>query len=257
MLYGTYPADDAEEICIPYRCTEAYIGDFSNYEDIIGQTVMYKGKEYRVCGITDGEYRVAYCSFTSKGDNFGLIRYDGFFDDKISSSYGEDLSVCETDRMLIVTEPGKEKEILNHLVSLYPGENYASYSLGKVFERIYNRHFVLWKILPMNLLFSIPAAVFLALIMNGIFVYDRERVRDFQCFYVKKKEIGSYYVKKRMMRFVLMSGFYLIFNLIFNRKYGISSFVLLLDCVVIVLPSAVLLIIRNRQAVLGQDIAYK
>ncbi|MBR0132700.1 MAG: ATP-binding cassette domain-containing protein [Lachnospiraceae bacterium] len=128
---GRLPHDGASEVVASEKILEAH---GLKKEDVIGNVLTLESKEYKIVGI--GTEDVCLVSF-EEAENRGIYCYkQETYDDFV---FNYESKFGELDVSFLITEEGKEKEVLEYLIKNYPATNYYSHYFAVVLRGVFNK----------------------------------------------------------------------------------------------------------------------
>lgn len=240
LISGRYPDDYSNEICIPYHLLSYWFpltDENSDGASMLGNEIYYNGEKYILVGILNGEYNLCIQSF-DKEIGGTVYTYDADTFAAFMKKYTSE-EIMETTEMLILTQPGKEKMVLDSLMTAFPAENYISSEFINAFEKQYNKEYMQEKIIPFNVVISVIVSLFVLLILKNQIKADGSKIADFNNYYISKTALRRFYVGNAIVKYGVLLIFCFGLNYYMNRSFRGAGTVLLIDALIIVLPSCI------------------
>ncbi len=244
LIVGDYPRDHRKEICIPKDKAEKMFGIArKGMKSSLKKAIAYNADTYTLSGYTTGQNIL----LSYNGKNIS-----GFFDlsadnmNHLIDVYG---SKKPAPGLFLFTKKGRERKTLNALIADYPAENYISKVFSDVWERSYNRAFILKKVFPINLIISVLFCIIIAIIRKYQSEANRGFIRDYNAHYLRCDHFIF------CNRFLLALLSLLIFLLILTVNHLMSDAawhldkILILDFVIINLPIILSLLTKGKKDV--------
>ena len=97
------------------------------------------------------------------------------------------------ENLYIRTKPGKERDVLNYLISNYPGNNYISASFQYYWNHSYNKSFILREILPFVSIFTLISALILLIGKWTQLQAEMSCIIDYAWYYLDVTQIRKVY----------------------------------------------------------------
>ena len=278
LIYGMYPEDGSNDICLPQNRLQEFGLDQAAPDENLGRQVNYKKKTYHLTGITDGELILlpyqgnsdGFVTVTDKSKGASNTIYDrrsGEQDASTSSKDGFDTMPSgqlekngspennksevteETKGLFIYTKTGTEQKVLNELMEHYPAENYTSSCFVKVWERAYNKEFVIQHVLGLNLTLSGIFLILLTIIKHHQRKGDRESLRDAIDYFLCPARIYREYLLLELIGLAIPFAGIFVTNHIINSLAGQIDLILLIDTMIVLVPLMVMSAAARRRTV--------
>lgn len=183
LEYGRYPNDYKKETCINWdRAKEISLQQRCDIQDVIGKTLDIGNEKYCICGILQSDYRVVLVSY-DREHSFGFTSVENY----------QSLTEDNFENLYIRTKPGKERDVLNYLISNYPGNNYISASFQYYWNHSYNKSFILREILPFVSIFTLISALILLIGKWTQLQAEMSCIIDYAWYYLDVTQIRKVY----------------------------------------------------------------
>lgn len=248
LVEGRLPKDNAKEVVVSENLLLEYdIG----IDDAIGCKIDIKGESYEIVGIgIEDVFLVSY----EKNNNLGIYYFDeGTFDsfyNHIKEYYNSTIyKEYSFESLLIVTEYGCEKEVLEELICEYPATNFYSHDFAYVLNREFNKVFYLL-LLVVVLICSILYGASLSMMLGGHIKKYSNKIYDFTNYYVNNN-IRNMYIKKYIFFIVvnLIISFMLAMLLVFIKDLeNISILAIYFYAIFVQIPSLAVVIKNKSQS---------
>lgn len=252
---GRIPLEGKNEVSISENLLVQYFGyTKENSKSAMGKLLEIDGKKYKIVGIQTLD--ICLVSYADDAQ-YGIYK----FNNKTYDQYQEYLNTyMETnqyinkniDSLLIVTEIGKEKSVLNYLIAKFPANNYYSSAFVKSWKVKNNSEFEK----NFTLIFS-----FIAIIIGIIFMLIQisqisnniKRMRDYECYYLTNRIIEKYYLNFIMIEMFIVYFLGIISSLLFNKIFAMfweTFYLAAITNLFVTIPStiyAVIKIVKTRK----------
>lgn len=249
LTTGRYPVNNANEISISSNILKQHYNySETQIEEAIGNNILYNNIEYTIVGIT--QYDICIMSYHN-GVNLGFYNYNennyGIFKKRnVNYKKSVDGAISDVDNLIILTDKGKEKDVLNTIIQMYPAENYDSNFYQKEWIKQFNANFII-KIFLINIVISSFLGIIYIFLNKNQFIIDRNKISDLENYYIARKKIKVIYYTQMILLYLIIAAIAIFANSIITSFYYITNYIFIIDMLVILLPSIVLAIWRiNR-----------
>ncbi|MFP4698226.1 MAG: ATP-binding cassette domain-containing protein [Eubacteriales bacterium] len=251
LIEGRFPKDYQNEITISKSLLKKY---FNYSEDMIenalGSKVTFKNQDYTIVGLHTTD--VCFLSYTDD-NNFGFYTYEKETYNDFTSSiihYKERMDYADkegTNFMMIFTQNGYEKNVLDKLMKTYPAENYYSAKYTDYFKRYLNKNFI-FKVLGINFILASIVSLLLLFFTKEKILIDKKKIRDFENYYIDKKEIKNNYLVINIIMYILIFLAIIVFNNYYSVFSYSSNYVIIFTILFMLLPSYIYLFFKVKNA---------
>lgn len=247
LVEGRLPKDYMKEVVVSENILLEYgIG----INDAIGCKIDLKGEFYEIVGIgIEDIFLVSY----KKNDNLGIycfdeVTFDSFYN-HLKEYYNSTIykEYC-FESLLIVTEDGYEKEVLEELICEYPATNFYSYDFAYVLNREFNRVFYLL-LLVVVIVCSVLYGASLSMMLGGHIKKYSNKIYDFSNYFVNLN-IRNMYIKRYKLFIVgnLIISFILVAIVVYIKDMeNISILAIAFYAIIVQIPSLMVIIKNTRQ----------
>lgn len=247
---GRLPIDNAYEASISKRLLiKFYNYSEESVKDAIGDIINIDGINYTIVGFQYID--VCLVSYSKNTMKYGFYEYNKETFSNFSNNYinylkKNEMQNLNVDSLAVLTEQGKEREILNYLIENYPANNYYSYKF--VDSWVNNNNVAFEK--SCYLLF-IPISLILGicylLIQRQVIIINFNRLYVYINYYINSSEIKKYFAIIVIIGYLLVIIVNILFSLLCNLIFAMFSQTLLLNLltvVILLLPSIIYIAIK-------------
>lgn len=244
---GRLPKDDDNEVVVSEKIlTELGI----DKESAIGTSIKVDGEDYEIVGIgVEDIYLVSY----EENDNHGIYCYDpetfeAFY--KHMKEYYEQTSYkdCLYEGMLLITDSGAERGLLEELICKYPATNYYSYDFSYILNRGFNRVFYVLVVI-VTIVCALLYGGSLCMALGGHIKSMHNKVND-GAYYVMNLSVRDWYFHKY---FVFIAGnsicsalIVVIFALV-KKPETVTLIAMFIFVMLVQLPTVIVLIKQRKK----------
>ena len=245
---GRLPEDDKFEIALSKNQLKSFFGYTDEMlKTAIGETILVNDQPHEIVGLSFID--IAFVSYSREMDYgfyaFNEDSFNRFMQDNINYKLENSVySPYDTDYLLIYTDQGREKAVLNELFQKYPAENFYSPEYALVWMSAFNRE-VINNVYAISMVYSIIMASVLLFIERNKAKIDQAKIKDYQIHYVNKKTIKASFIILNGLQYLLV--FSLALFLTWIGRYGfILVGVMLSSLTILYIPGLMYLFWRLR-----------
>lgn len=235
---GRLPEDNKREIVLSYNQLKKYYKyDEDKLSDVLGNKIIYNNIEYTIVGINSIDVGiVSYEKYINKGFyEYDSNNYNDFKERSIKFKKEEDYGYINyVSEILIYTEEGKEKEVLDKLISTFPSENYISNEYVQKWMDDYNQDIIVKEFL-INMLFAVLISVIVFSMSKMQLDININKIKDYQKYYIDKRKIKISYILGLVMMYLVICIFEMIIINFLSFK-NILAKIIIFDFGIIFVP---------------------
>lgn len=182
----------------------------------LGKEITINGKEYQLCGITEND--IVWTSYEQGSQSLYYQYQTDTYDKFLKRNVDDDIEQSEPANVMLITENGKEKMVLNQLFEEYSANNYNSFTYTKVWTKQYNKKAL-----------SIPFVLNLILaVIYGIVIYignksttkdELTRIRDYEVYYLCPNNLRRKYLLSKCSSYLICFVIAIGVNIMINKNY--------------------------------------
>lgn len=253
LTHGVFPSDQANEVLISKPLLIKYYGyTEENAEQALGKQIRITDTktgldaDYTVTGFTYFDIAVIsydpdYC--------YGIYHYTPDTYEAFRQTLSDYLTSIDAtpgtaEEVLIQTEPGSERKLLNRMMQEYPANYYYSSVYVQVWAKQFNK-ILLIRMLLMNLIIAAVSAVILYLLNKNALGNNMQMLTDYGNYYLDRNKIYRLYASVLIGAFLIAAAVCFVLNMRFSSFWRISGLYLIFDAAVIFLPFALALSVKK------------
>ena len=249
---GEIPQEFSNEVAMSKKLLINYFGYNettvdSAIGDMITLNVQGENKQFKIVGFN--YYDIVTVSYDT-AYNYGVYCYDeSTYEDYVREQVEYEIEINGTPgwlhEMIIVTKPGYERSIFNHIVTNYPcGELYSHY-YGVVWQRTYNMSiFMEW--ITAIIIFSIILSVSFVIINMQSANYNKKVLQDFGDYYINRRKIFNLYRIFTFISYLSVTFLALAMNSIFSGYAYMSNWYIVISSAIILIPTTISLFVKKK-----------
>lgn len=234
---GRLPKDNMMEVAVSKNNILIKYFGFTdlNVDNAIGKSIYINDNIYKVVGI----YYYDFCILSyENGINYGFYSYssDTYSDFKernlkykiqIDGIYLE-----KTNEVIIFTDNGNEKKVLNYLFNKFPAENYYSYEYVSTWVKGFNSTFIN-KILFINGLFASLIGIMLIILCKNQYNINKQKIFDYENYYIDRRKIKNLYISFSVLQYIFILAICIFLNHLMNSFYYVSDIIIIINIILI------------------------
>lgn len=234
---GVMPADGKREVALSERMVRKLYG-YKDAAKLLGKKVTLPGGNYRLVGIN--RYDFAWVSYSEDEDNGWYHYTEDSFPAFLSKEERDSLSVGWRDddsplfdTVVLTTETGRERGVLDYLMQNYSKTYYYSPVFDELVVAQTNDDLAVG-LLPANIGASAFLAVILTIVMGTASREDLRRLRDLASYYLCPQRLQRQYLASSFLLSVIIVALAVGVEVaLFASSYPVLLLPLLVDAVLV------------------------
>lgn len=249
---GRLPKDGAKEISISKRLLYKYY-NFSDSEvqNALGKKIKYENVEYQIVGIQHMDMCIV--SYDDSQMNNAFYHYDSSTYPKFKNYYlsyldKNDFTDKNIEGMVIISQTGLEKSILNQLIKSFPANNYFSSVFIEAWISANNDGFTkyVWLI---TIFGSVVLSICFLILLNNYSKISVRRLKEYSKYYFTSS-IGKWYFVVNLICVLLVLGLDVYFVRMLDHSFGMMRYMIqpnIVSNLILVIPSTVMIWLKSHR----------
>lgn len=235
---GAHPADNKSEMVISVNIARELFG-IENSEDIIGQTVVYDDMSYEIVGIAAND--IIWRSYRSEINDlfYRYSRNSGaqFIQDCFEYQQEKGRLYPEAvNNIVIITQPGCERKVLNTLMSEFPADNFYSNYYCIQWDRSHNRT-IMNRLYLINLVLIGVTCILLYLVQKNSRHDELSVLKNYAEYYILKNRLIIIFIVTKAVLYsaILAAAGWLVCLLYSQIEYRELFTLLMVDSIILIM----------------------